>query len=38
LERELKPNGSSEALQERPSVKKLLAYDKEINDGVAKTA
>jgi len=25
-------------MQERPSVKKLLAYEKELNDGFAKTA
>jgi hypothetical protein len=25
-------------MQERPSVKKLLAYEKEVNEGFAKTA
>jgi len=25
-------------IQERPSVKKLLAYEKEVNEGFAKTA
>jgi hypothetical protein len=28
----------SSGMQERPSVKKLLAYEKEVNEGFAKTA
>jgi hypothetical protein len=29
---------SRTCVQERPSVKKLLAYEKEVNEGFAKTA
>jgi hypothetical protein len=34
------PNVAShfKRMQERPSVKKLLAYEKEVNEGFAKTA